>query len=309
MKLNALRDFLAVAERGSVRAAARQLGLAQPAMTRSIQELEKQLGVELFERRAKGVALTPMGEVFLRRAQAVRSEMRRAQDEIDQLKGAAHGQMRICLSSGAHMALLPHVLRTFRQRFPDVTLEVIDAVLPRVEKELIDGTLDFYVGPSHDDVAGELVVDKLFDNQRIVVGRPGHPLAGATSLAELAGAEWVTTSVTHRAEDELSPLFTRLGLPPPRMVVRGHSALTFFFMVAYSDLLMMLPVQWEHSAPFSGLLQRIHVREELKAPPICIVRRSALPLTPAGEYFCDLVRRAAAHGGPGPAGPGATCGR
>ena len=70
MKINSLRDFLAVAERGSLRAAARQLGLAQPAMTRSIQELEKELGVVLFERRAKGVVLTPMGEVFERRSLA-----------------------------------------------------------------------------------------------------------------------------------------------------------------------------------------------------------------------------------------------
>ena len=68
MKLNSLRDFLAVAERGSLRAAARQLGVAQPAITRNIQELEKELGVVLFERQARGVTLSPMGEVFLRRA-------------------------------------------------------------------------------------------------------------------------------------------------------------------------------------------------------------------------------------------------
>ncbi|MBL0421923.1 LysR family transcriptional regulator [Ramlibacter sp. AW1] len=295
MKLNALRDFLAVAERGSVRAAARQLRLSQPAMTRSIQELEKELGAELFERRTRGVALTPMGEVFLRRAQALRSEMRRAQDEIDQLKGKLHGHLRICLSSGAHMALLPQALRPFRQRYPDVTLEIIDAVLPRIERELLDGTLDLYIGPSYDDVSTELTVEKLFDNQRVVLARKGHPLAGATSLAQLVGAEWVTTSVTHRAEDELSPVFERLGLPAPRMVVQGHSALTFFLSVAYSDLLMMLPVQWLQSPPFNSLLVRVPVREPLWAPPICIVRRSGLPLTPAGEYFCDMTRRAAAH--------------
>jgi LysR family transcriptional regulator of abg operon len=147
MKINSLRDFLAVAERGSLRAAARQLGLAQPAMTRSIQELEKELGVVLFERRAKGVVLTPMGEVFERRARAVRTEFRRAKEELDQLQGATHGHIRMCLSSVAHMALLPNALRPFRQKFPDVTLEIIDAVLPRAEMELKAGTMDFYIGP------------------------------------------------------------------------------------------------------------------------------------------------------------------
>ncbi len=295
MKINSIRDFLAVAERGSLRAAARQLGLAQPAMTRSIQELEKELGVVLFERRAKGVVLTPMGEVFERRAKAVRTEFRRAKEELDQLQGATHGRIRMCMSSVAHSALLPHALRPFRQKFPDVTLEVIDAVLPRVEMELKGGAMDFYIGPTHEDLSSELSVEKLFDNTRIILGRKGHPLAGAKSLAELTGAEWVTSSITHKAEDELVPLFERHGLPPPRLVVQGHSALTFFFTVVSSDLLMMLPIQWVQVPPFRDYLQRIHVQEQLAGPPICIVQRTGLPLTPAAEYFCDMMRRAALH--------------
>ena len=104
MKLNALRDFLAVAETGGLRAAARQLGAAQPAITRSIQELEKELGVALFERSAKGVRLTPMGTAFMRRASAVRNELHKAKDEMAQLRGETHGRVSVCLSSASHMA-------------------------------------------------------------------------------------------------------------------------------------------------------------------------------------------------------------
>lgn len=292
MKINALRDFLAVAERGSLRAAARQLGLGQPAMTRSIQELEKELGVVLLERRAKGVVLTPMGEVFLRRASAIRSEMARAQDELDQLTGLAQGRVRMCLSTAVHMALLPDALRPFRERYPQVRLEIIDAVLPRVERELVDGTLDLYIGPVFDEVAGELAVEKLFDNERAVVCRKGHPLAGARSLRDLAQAEWLTAQLTHNAQDELTPIFQALGLPAPKVALQGHSALTFFFALAHSDLLMMLPAQWVEEPVFREWLQRIDVAEDLHAPPICIVRRTSLPLTPAADYFCDMVRRA-----------------
>lgn len=264
-------------------------------MTRSIQELEKELGAVLFERRAKGVQLTPMGEVFLRRAKAVRSEFRRAQEEIEQLQGATHGHVRLCMSSASHMSLLPSALGPFRKAFPNVTLEVIDAVLPRVERDLTGGTMDFYIGPIHGEVSSELTVEKLFDNARVVLGRNGHPLAHARSLRELADAEWVTTSVTHKAEDELSPIFARHGLPAPRLVVQGHSALTFFFMVAHSDMLTMLPRQWAQAPLFKPYLQKIEVHEALFAPPICIVRRTGLPLTPAAEYFCDMIRRAALH--------------
>src|ERR1041384_4427354 len=68
MKFNQLRDVVAIAERGSLCAAARHLALAQPALTRSVHELERELGVPLFERRARGMILTPMGEAFVRRA-------------------------------------------------------------------------------------------------------------------------------------------------------------------------------------------------------------------------------------------------
>ncbi len=105
----------------------------------------------------------------------------------------------------------------------------------------------------------------------------------------------MTTSITHKAEDELTPLFDRYGLPPPKLVVQGHSALTFFFTVAYSDLLMMLPVQWTQIPLFRDTLQQIPVSEPLYAPPICIVQRTGLPLTPAAGYFCDMVRRASMH--------------
>jgi DNA-binding transcriptional LysR family regulator len=295
MKLNALRDFLAVAERGSLRAASRQIEVAQPAISRSIQELEKELGVVLFERRARGVSLTPMGQVFLRRARAVRCELDRAQDELAQLRGERHGQIRVCLSSVSHMAVLPEVMRPFRLRYPDVRLDVVDALLPRVEGELKDGTIDCYIGPVVEAVPPELAVEKLFDNTRIIVGRRGHPLARAGSLCELAEAEWLTTSIRHRAEDELGAVFASHGLPPPHTVVQAHSAFSFIFLLAYSDLLMMLPIQWTQVPLFRDALQRIDVAEALPSPPISLVQRTGLPLTPAAEYFCDLVRRASRH--------------
>src|SRR5690606_38925113 len=106
MKLNAIRDFLVVAERGGQRAAARHLGVPQPAITRSIHGLEKELGAPLFERSHKGVRLTAMGEVFHRRANAVRNELQRAKEEIDQLRGRLHGTVTVCLSSVPHLTLL-----------------------------------------------------------------------------------------------------------------------------------------------------------------------------------------------------------
>ena len=95
--------------------------------------------------------------------------------------------------------------------------------------------------------------------------------------------------------EELGPLFESFGLPRPRVIVEGRSALTFLFTVAYSDLLMLLPIQWAQTPLFRQHLQPIMLAEKLPSPPICIVKRNSLPLTPAAEYFCDMVRRASRH--------------
>jgi DNA-binding transcriptional LysR family regulator len=296
LKLNQLRDVMAVAERGSLRSAARHLGVAQPALTRSIQELERELGVPLFEREAKGVVPTKMGELFIRRANAVRSELRRAREEIDQFRGEMHGHVSVCLSTVPHIALLPYALPSFRARYPDVHLDLIEGLYPNIEGSLRVGLIDCYVGPPPREAPGpELTPEKLFDNTRVVMGRRGHPLAHARHLRQLIDAEWLTTSVTHKADDELGPLFAEAGLPPPRIIVQAHSALTFIVALAYSDLLMMLPRQWLEFPLTRDLLQRIDVEETLPAPPICLLRRAGLPLPPAAEYFCDMIRRASGH--------------
>jgi LysR family transcriptional regulator, regulator of abg operon len=295
LKLHHLRDLLAIAERGSLRAAARHLGLAQAALSRSINELERDLGIELFERRAQGMTLTESGKLFLRRARAVQNELERARNEIDQSRGINRGRVAVGLSSVAHIALFPYALRTFRAKFPDVFLDVHDGVYPTVENLLADGTLDLYVGPPPEILPPIFTLEKLFDNTRYVIGRKGHPQSDVQSLSQLTDAHWIGTSITHRPEEEIGPVFAQHGLPAPQFVIQARSAMTSIIAVASSDLLAMLPVQFTDFPLIGDSLQRIPVREHLPAAPICIIQRSGFPLTPAAEHFVDMIRRASAH--------------
>jgi len=296
MKLTHLRDVVAVADRGSLRAAARHLGIAQPAITRSIREIERELGVALFERRARGVVMTPLGEVFLRRALAMQNELRLAREEMDQLQGKTTGRVSIALSTVPHLALLPRALQPFRARFPDVFLHVAEGLFPSVEPALKDGSIDFYVGPlTEQPLDKRLAVEILFENTRVILGRKGHPLARAKSLKDLADARWITTAVTLNSGAELGPIFQSHGLPPPRIEMQAPSALTMIMAAAHSDLLMMLPEQWLTFPAMRELLQPFAVKEPLPAPAIGIVWRARLPLTPAAEFLCDMLRRASEH--------------
>ncbi len=293
MKLDHFEEVVAIAERGSMRAAARHLQIAQPALTRSLALLERELGAPLFERRARGVVATPLGEAFIARARSILTEIRRTREEVEQIRGAGTGTVTVGLSIAAHLALLPPSLRPFRARYPDIRLHIIEGFYPTLEERLRDGTVDFYIGPDGGaQPVPQLSREVLFHNRRIVLCRAGHPLAAATSLRELVGQDWVTTSITADAGDEINAFFARHGLPPPRLAVRSQSALTLLTCLANSDLLAMVPSQWERFEMTGKALITIRVEEELTAPPLVLVRRSDLPLTPAALHLLDLMRRA-----------------
>ena len=95
MKLHHLRNVVAVVERGSLRAGAKHLGLAQPAVSRSIKELEQELGLVLFERNKFGMTLTRAGEVFVRRARGIQAEFARTLEEMEHLKGEDRGMITV----------------------------------------------------------------------------------------------------------------------------------------------------------------------------------------------------------------------
>jgi LysR family transcriptional regulator of abg operon len=292
MKLNQLRDMVAIVERGSLRAAARHLDVAQSALTRSIRELERELGSTLFERDARGMVLTPMGRLFFQRASAAVNELRRAREEMEQARGGTGGTVVAGLSIMPHVGMLPGALPLFRKRFPGVVVKVIEGLYPVLESGLRDGSIDFFLGAAPTGpLAPGLVSEVLFKNTRVVFGRKGHPLAGARSLKALAQAEWLTPSLTANAADDLNTLFASFGLPPPQVKLQAHSAMSVMVALASTDLLAMLPEQWNDFALTQGALQVIRVRERLPAPDIVFVRRADLPLTPAAEYFADMLQR------------------
>src|SRR4029079_1605963 len=130
MKLTQLGYIAAIAERGSLRAAARHLGVAQPAFSRSLAELERERGAPLFERRAKGMVATPLGQAFVRRAKTILNDVQRAQDEFEQLRGNAVGSVTIGCWISAHLRLLPAALRSFRERYPKIRLHIIEGFYP-----------------------------------------------------------------------------------------------------------------------------------------------------------------------------------
>jgi LysR family transcriptional regulator of abg operon len=293
MKLNHIRDVLAVAELGSLRAAGRQVGVAQPSITKSIQEIEHELGAALFERHSRGVRLTRIGEAFVARARLVDSELRRAKEEVEQLKGRSTGQVTIALSIASSIALMPSALRLFYKRYPDALLKVSETLFQPIEQQVSDGGIDVYVGALELPISStRLLVEKLFDNERVVVARKGHPLLEATSLEALRSARWVRPAQSSRSiEADFEGWLRSLGLPQPIIVMHTRSALLTMLAVASSDLLTVVPRQWLELPALADRIEALPLIGQMPAAPVCLVRQRGVPLTPMAEHFCDVVRR------------------
>jgi DNA-binding transcriptional LysR family regulator len=294
MKLHHLRDFIAIAHASSVRGAARTLGLAQPALTRSLRELEKEVGASLVERHPRGVVLTPAGSAFLARARAAVEELRRGKEEVAQLTDLFEGAVTIGMSSAVFLSLVPEAFAAFRREMPQIHVHLIEGLFPTLEPQLRDGRLDFFVGPRPEKVPGDSYrVDLMFRNERVVVCRADHPRRNVKSLKELTHAEWVLTGLRERVEQEFEEQFSELGLACPSAITQGDSLLAVVTLLNASDAFAFVPRQWADTLLVKHTIRALPIKETLRGPDIVQITRAGLPLTPAAERFSLLMQRAA----------------
>jgi len=295
MRLNQIRDFLAVVDGGSIRAAARRLALSQPALTKSLRQLERELGVVLLARGVRGARPTEFGNAFLAHARAVDADLRRARDDLERLRGSKEGSLSIGSGPGPALGLLPEVLARLRARWPQARLRVVDVTPSEVVPGLRDGSLELAVCARVEPLAGaarECEVEALYRNEAAIVARRGHPLARARRMAELAEAEWIRSGYP----TDLSALpdrFRKAGLAAPRYRVDCPSFLLVPELVAQSDLLAVVPWQIAAREVRAGRLARIPIPNALPARQICLYRRIDIPPAPIARDCAELLRQAA----------------
>src|SRR6202011_4346894 len=146
MKLHQLAALVTASESGSLRQAAEKMRLSQPALSRSIRELELETGVKLLERTALGVKATIYGEALILRSKLVEAELRQARDDIAHLRAATHGDLRIGATPVAAFSLLPIVLARFKTSRPQVRVSITDGMGSTLFQQLRQGDLDFVFG-------------------------------------------------------------------------------------------------------------------------------------------------------------------
>ena len=284
MRFTQIRDFLAVVEAGSLHAAARRLGISQPAVTKSVRSLETELSVQLVHRTTRGIVLTPSGRAFLARARVVQSELAKAQDEIKQSE--RQGAVAIGVGPTAAVAVVPAALTVFRKRYPDARVHVVE-VTGRALFDLVrDEALDMGISARPDGKEHRAFTFRpLYHSQLAVIGRKGHALAKAGSLARLSDAEWLCNTVTLFLERA----YSSAGLPLPRRVVQSDSYNAAVGILTKTDAVALMPRRFLSEAMAGSLLQEIRVAEPLPSFTVCLITRADTPLTPVADAMAKAV--------------------
>jgi LysR family transcriptional regulator, regulator of abg operon len=299
VKLNQLRNFIAVVEHGSLRLAAARLGLTATALSKSLTGLEEELHVQLIVRHSRGITVTPFGHAFLIRARRIAGELHKAMEEMAQLRGQSEGTVTVGASPTPAITLLPDVVAGFRLEFPAVRVVLRGGLYDKHLAEIRDGSMDLAVGPVPAGALDPAIAhEPLFYNQVVIAARRGHAMAGTRSLAELADCEWVLTSAnTQGPGAAILDAFAQHGLPPPRRVMQCEINWALPALLAGTNALCALPQVLLDQQPQAAPLQAIGLREQLPRYPVCLIHRADMPLLPAAEHFATLIRRHAHYYG------------
>lgn len=188
---------MCVAQLQSFTKAASQLHIAQPALSRQIHKLEAELGVELFQRHARGVRLTDAGIVLQRKAESLLLDFNELQSEV---KGAAEGiggRLRIAVPPAAGTVLLPVFIDRMRQELPNVALHVIEGISSSLQRWVLQKTVDFALLHNAPPLP-ELKKQVLAREAMVLVGPRGGILKGdAVRLQDLQGIPLILPSHPH----------------------------------------------------------------------------------------------------------------
>jgi len=183
MELRQLRYFVAVAHRRHFTQAARELNLAQPALSQQIQQLERELGVALFERTSRRVQLTAAGEALLVRAEHILAEVGWAQMEMQEYTGLARGRVVIGALQSLEAFRFPALLSRFHTRYQGIEIILREEATERLLELLNTGQLDLSIIQIMDDswplelTASSIVTEKLLTEELVLVVAPNHSLA------------------------------------------------------------------------------------------------------------------------------------
>lgn len=288
-----LRHFLTTYELGSIGQAADRLLLTQPALSKSIRQLEDELGVRLFDRTTLGVVPTAYGEALAHHAKAIEAEIRRAEAQLASMRGKAEGRVAVGVGPAIAGRLMPLATMSLHRQHARIALSVTEGLVDTLIPLLRRGEIDVAVGAWPRVVDPVLTTEPLFRDRIEIYAAASHPLAGrAIALAELGGHAWALPPHDQKWRQQLDTLFCERGLTPPQAAVVSNSATYLKALMLQGGYLSFLPRQL--AAAEEGLVA-IAVDVPRLEPEVTLTYRERSLADPAVLEMVQALRAAAAE--------------
>ncbi|MBD8506764.1 LysR family transcriptional regulator [Hoyosella sp. G463] len=284
---DALHEFIAIAEHGQVSAAADELGIAQPTLSRRLRRLETDLGATLFDRRGHHLVITAAGRILLDHARRASAELDTARRRIADLANPALGTVRLGFLHSFGSWLVPRLIREFRATEPRVTFTLAQDAASTITDRVLDGTLDLgIVSPRPHDTG--IAWTQLIEQQLALAVPDDHPLASrqAVDLAEAAAEPFITMHHGYGMRRILEEHCATAGFRP-RITFETSELLTIAGMVAAGLGVALMPIE-QHPLLPEGLVQ-IPLAGARATRDVGLVRSAAAPQPPAVQAFHDFV--------------------
>jgi DNA-binding transcriptional LysR family regulator len=288
-----LRAFLAIVDAGSLGMAAEALHVTQPALSRMVRRLEIQLGVSLFERRSTGMELTNYGEALLPHATVLSAEGARALEQINSLRGLGQGTLRIGSVASAAIVVLPPVLDRILTQWPNLHVQITEAVEDILETALANNSIDVVIsGPIRESEEIMLASEHEFTDRYSVISAATHPLQkrGDLVIEDLASERWVMPPEEAEPRKRFAALAAKLGVAPPRVAVETRYPAVIKALVAGTKFLGWLPAPLFAAEESAGLIKRLRVQHLSVMRRFFVFRRRRNAIPPPVQKFLDALR-------------------
>jgi DNA-binding transcriptional LysR family regulator len=294
IKLRDLHIVLTVAECGSLIKAARELAVSPPVISKTISELEAELGVRLFDRDRHGAEPTAYGRALVRRSVAAFDELRQGISEIESLADPTVGDVRIGGHAAMMAGLLPAVIGQLRLKYPRLTVQAAQTLMtPALYDNLRNRTFDLIIGRLQiHPLDGDLVSETLFDEPVSIVAGLSSPWARRRkiALADLIGEPWILPQRGTQVGSIVGDIFPAHGLPEPAAPVVCSSIEMYWGLLATGRFIAALPLSLLTFATQRNTIKVLPIKVKSKSAPVGIVTLRNRTLSPGARVFIEHAR-------------------
>lgn len=293
IKVQDLRMIVALEEHGTILNAANIMGLSQPAITKRLQDLERDLGVTLFHRMSRGVEPTPYGEIIIKHAHIILNQLRNAEGEVSDLSAGLGGRLHIGIPVAASTDLVSDAIIKLLEKRKNVQITLVEDYNIRLIPSLKRGNLDLIVGrlprkSQFDDIN----IEGFYKESLQLVVRNEHPLAGKSKITtkDLLTWNWLMPPHDSIMYSQIENFFKKQEQTMPTASIYSLSHVGSLKVLRHQDLIAAFPSESITDEISDGHLKVLNVDLSAEATEVGIITRQSGFNSPAAEMFMDIIR-------------------